>query len=221
MMNEFNRTRAKILGVLIRDARLHAGRTIDDCATVLHISAEQFEQAELGNHVLSLPDIEVLAMYLQVPLNHFWGEKVRGRYPRTEYGAILTERHKTIGDLLRQAREKQGRSIQEVAAEINASPTQVRAYEEGTSPISLFELDRLARFLGHSLNFFIGDDRGPLAEHEVEQKIRQRLEELDPDLRAFVSEPINLSYLEIAMRLSHMDVKSLRTIAENILNITF
>jgi transcriptional regulator with XRE-family HTH domain len=220
-MNEFNRTRAKILGVLIRDARLHAGRTIEGCAKILHISADEFEQAELGNHVLSLPDIETLAMYLQVPVNHFWGEKVRGRYPRTEYGDILTERHKTIGDLIRQAREKQGRTIQEVAAEINASPPQIRAYEAGEKPIPLFELDRLARFLGHSLNFFIGDNQGPLAEHEAEQKIRQRLDELPPELRAFVSEPINLSYLEIAMRLSHMDVKSLRTIAENILNITF
>lgn len=220
-MNEFNRTRAKILGVLIRDARLHAGRTIEDCATILHISPAEFEQAELGNHVVSLPDVETLAMYLQVPVSHFWGDKVRGRYPRTEYGQIMANRHKAIGDLLRQAREKQGRTIQEVAAEINVSPTQIRAFETGEKPIALFDLDRLARFLGHSLNFFIGDDHGPLADHEAEQKIRQRLDELPPELRAFVSEPINLSYLEIAMRLSHMDVKSLRTIAENILNITF
>ena len=220
-MNEFNRTRAKILGVLIRDARLHAGRTVEDCATIVHISPAEFEQAELGNHVLSLPDVETLAMYLQVPVSHFWGDKVRGRYPRTEYGQIMANRHKTIGDLLRQAREKQGRTVQEVAAEINVSPTQIRSFETGEKPIPLFDLDRLARFLGHSLNFFIGDDHGPLADHEAEQKIRQRLDELPPEVRAFVSEQINLSYLEIAMRLSHMDVKSLRTIAENILNITF
>jgi transcriptional regulator with XRE-family HTH domain len=133
----------------------------------------------------------------------------------------MDNRHKAIGNLLQQAREKQGRTVQEVAAEINVSPTQIRAFETGEKPIPLFDLDRLARFLGHSLNFFIGDDHGPLADHEAEQKIRQRLDELPPELRAFVSEPINLSYLEIAMRLSHMDVKSLRTIAENILNITF
>lgn len=220
-MNEFNRTRAKILGVLIRDARLHAGRTVENCADILNISPEEFEQAELGNYVLSLPDVEVLAMYLQVPLSHFWGDKVRGRYPRTRYEEIVIERHKTIGQLLRQAREKQERTVQELAAEIGVSPTQIRAFEAGEEPIPLFDLDRLARFLGHSLNFFIGDDQGPLADHELEQKIQQRLDGLPQDVRAFVSEPINQSYLEIAMRLSHMDVKSLRTIAENILNITF
>lgn len=220
-MNEFNRTRAKILGVLIRDARLYAGRSLEDCGQLIGLTAAEFEQVEFGERVLSLPDLEVLAMYLKVPLSHFWGEKIRGQHHRLTYDTVLENRRKRVGEMLRAAREKKKRTVQELAAEVETTPEMIRAYEAGEEPIPLFDLDRLARYLGHSLNYFIEDENGPLAEHEAEQKIEARLNELPPEVRRFVSEPINLSYLEIAMRLSQMDVKSLRTVAENILNITF
>ena len=60
-----------------------------------------------------------------------------------------------------------------------------------------------------------------LAQHEAEQKIRDRFESLPPEMQKFVTEPINISYLDIAVRLSEMNVNALRTVAENILNITF
>jgi hypothetical protein len=51
--------------------------------------------------------------------------------------------------------------------------------------------------------------------------MQQRFEQLPPDIKAFVVEPINLSYLQTAMRLSELDVDKLRSIAEGILDITF
>lgn len=220
-MNEFNRTRAKILGVLIRDARLYAGRSLEDCANLLGITVERFEQVEFGEEVLALQDLEVLAMYLQVPLGHFWGDKTLGYHHRVTYQDVLKERRRSIGELLKEVREKNGRSVQDLAEEIDTTPDTIRKYESGASPIPLFDLDRMARYLGHSLNYFVDDEHGLLAEHEAAQKIQRHLDELPEDMRKFVSEPINQSYLEIAMRLSEMDVKSLRTVAENILNITF
>jgi transcriptional regulator with XRE-family HTH domain len=220
-LNEHNRTRAKILGVLIRDARLHAGRSLEECARVIHLPPQEFKQAEEGEYVLSLTHLEVLAMYLKVPLNHFWGDKVLGNYHRTDYGEVLKSRNRAIGQLLHQAREKTGRTVQAVAKEIGVPPSKVTAYEEGSEAVPLFHLDRMARFLGHSLNFFIDDNSGALGKHEAEQRMKQKLDNLPPEVRAFVAEPINLSYLEIAMKLSNMNVKELRSVAENILNITF
>jgi transcriptional regulator with XRE-family HTH domain len=220
-MNEYNRTRAKILGVLIRDARLYAGRSVEDCAELLHISPEQFLEAELGERVFSLPDLEALAMYLDVSLDHFWGDQVIGRKRRTDYTKFMARQNERIGRLLREAREKEGRTHVDLAHEIKVSPQKIAAYETGAEPVPLLDLDRLARYLGHSLNHFIDDTDGLLADHEVAQKMKQRLDDLPPEVRAFVAEPINLSYLEIAMRLSRMNVKELRTVAENILNITF
>lgn len=220
-MNEYNRTRAKILGVLIRDARLYAGRTVEDCANMLNISPDSFLQTERGEHILSLPDMEALAMYLDVSLDHFWGDQVIGKTRRTDYTQFMTWQNERIGRLLREARENEGRSQADLANEIKVTPEKIAAYESGEEPVPLLDLDRLARYLGHSLNYFIDDDGGLLAEHEAAQKMKQRLDDLPPEVRAFVAEPVNISYLEIAMRLSRMDVKELRTVAENILNITF
>jgi transcriptional regulator with XRE-family HTH domain len=169
-MNEYNRTRAKILGVLIRDARLYSGRTVQDCANLLNISEDEFLQAELGERILSLPSLEALAMYLDVSLDHFWGDQVIGHTRRTDYTAFMDRQNERIGQLLQQAREDQERTLADLADEIKVSPEQIAAYESGEAPVPLLDLDRLARYLGHSLNYFIDDSDSWLSSHEVAQK---------------------------------------------------
>jgi transcriptional regulator with XRE-family HTH domain len=85
----------------------------------------------------------------------------------------------------------------------------------------LLQLENLAKVLGVSLDYFIDNERGPLGRHEAQQRLNKHLEELPNDLKDFVAAPINISYLETAKRLSEMDVKRLRRIAEGILDITF
>lgn len=221
MMNERERTRAKILGVLIQDARRHAGRTVEACAQVLNITPEEFARAERGEHVLSLPDLEVLAIYLKVPISHFWGNETMSAEQTPDFATMVSLRQRMIGALLRQARLEAGRSQQELADEIKVDIGRIQSYESGNEPIPLFHLERLGRFLGVSVAYFSDDQRGPLARHESEQKMQRRFASLPEDLRAFVAEPINISYLETAKRLSELDVKKLRNIAEGILDITF
>jgi transcriptional regulator with XRE-family HTH domain len=220
-MSEVDVTRAKILGVLIQDARLHAGRSIADCAGALDVAEDLFAAAERGEHVLSLPDLEVLALYLKVPISHFWGNQVFGDVRQDDYRELLAMRQRIVGALLRQARLQASRSVQDLAAEIKVTPEQVQKYELGQEPIPLIHLERLARYLAVSLDYFLDSQRGPLAQHESEQKIQRRLDSLPPELRAFVAEPINVSYLETARRLSEMDVNKLRNIAEGLLDITY
>jgi hypothetical protein len=43
---------------------------------------------------------------------------------------------------------------------------------------------------------------------------------LPPDLQNFVSKPVNRPYLELAMKLSGMSTDKLRSVAEDILDIT-
>ena len=220
-MNELDKTRAKILGLLIRDARLFAGRSVADCAGTLNISPATFAAAEKGTHVLSLPDLEVLAMYLQVPMAHFWGTETMGRPRQVDYDELQQLRRSVIGGLLRRARVQAGRSLEEVAQEIKGDAGQVAAYELGETPIPLLTLERMGKYLGVPLDYFMDQQRGPLAEHEAEQKMRQRFADLPASMRAFVVEPINRSYIETAMRLADLDVHRLRQIAEGILDITF
>lgn len=221
MMNERERTRAKILGVLIQDARRHAGRTREECASILNVTAEEFAGAEQGEQVVSLPDLEVLAIYLKVPIGHFWGNSTVSEEQTPDFGTMVSLRQRMIGALLRQARLEAGRSVQELAAELKVDVARIQSYEAGNEPVPLFQLEKLGRFLGVSVAYFSDDQRGPLARHETEQKMQRRFASLPEDLRAFVAEPINISYLETAKRLSELDVKKLRSIAEGILDITF
>src|SRR5690606_16356552 len=69
---EAYRIRGKMIGVLLRDARLDAGRSLDDCARVLQVAPEDIEAWEFGDQVPSLPQLEILAYYLGVPVSHFW-----------------------------------------------------------------------------------------------------------------------------------------------------
>ena len=114
---ESYRLRGKMLGVLIRDARLSASRTIDDCARLLHVDPNVISAWEYGDDVPSLPQLELLAYYLDIPVSHFWSQKTKqGNEPtktsvQNEYVAL---RNRMIGGLLRVAREGENLSIQDL-----------------------------------------------------------------------------------------------------------
>ncbi|MCI0393831.1 MAG: helix-turn-helix domain-containing protein [Chloroflexi bacterium] len=220
-MNDVDQTRAKILGVLIQDACVYAGRSVDDCAEVLGMTVEEFGKVQRGEQPLSLPELEILAIYLKVPMAHFWGNETVGQERQPDYSDLLALRRRIIGTLLRQARLQAKRTTQDVANEIGVGVERVNEYELGETSVPLFDLERMAKYLGVSLDYFSDDKRGPLGRHEAEQKMQKRFNNLPPKVKAFVTEPINLSYLETAMRLSEMNVQKLRSIAEGILDITF
>lgn len=53
--------RAKMLGVMLRDARMAAARSLPDCAHMLRIEPSLLEAWEYGDEVPSLPQLELLA----------------------------------------------------------------------------------------------------------------------------------------------------------------
>lgn len=219
-MNERDATRAKILGVLIRDARQHAGRNPQECAGVLGISPEQFRQAEEGAYVVSLPQLEVLAMFLDVPMAHFWGTHTLEENNQPDFGEWLALRHKIVGGLLRHARINEEQTQEALAEELGVDVERIRAYEAGEEAIPYLHLEKVANFLGVSIDYFLDDERGPLGRHEAQKRMEQHLKELPPDVREFVAQPVNVNYIQTAMRLSEMDADRLRTIAESLLDIT-
>jgi transcriptional regulator with XRE-family HTH domain len=220
-MEKQDTSRASMLGALIQDARSHAGRSIEDCASVLAITPEAFRQAETGEYVVSLPQLEVLAIYLNVPMAYFWGTHALEEQERRDYRDLLALRHKIVGGLLRRARLEAGRSAEDLGEQIGVSAGEIDAYETGAAAIPYIHLEKLAGYLGISMDYFVDDERGPLGRHEAQQKLQQRLAELPSDVREFVIQPVNMHYLQTAMRLSKMDVQRLRDIAASILDITY
>ncbi len=216
------RVRARMVGVLLRDARVAAGRSLNDCGRLLHVPAAQVEQWELGDETPSLPQLELLAYYLDVPVSHFWGTTTREQsahdFARVQH-EYLALRDRMVGVLLRQARESAGLSADELSGRTGVPADLIGQYELGELSIPLHELTVLASALHKNLSHFL-ESSSQLGELLALREMWQHFASLPEDLRQFAANPINVGFLEIAYMLSQMPADRLRRIGESILNIT-
>ncbi|MCA9911938.1 MAG: transcriptional regulator, partial [Anaerolineae bacterium] len=198
---ESYRLRAKMLGVLIRDARASAARTVQECARLLGVSVETFESWEFGDDVPSLPQLELLAYYLGVHISHFWGVNTLegARIERIDTQTQYTElRDRMIGALLQQAREEQSLSQEDVADHSGIPLEVIQQYELGEVSIPMHHLPTLANIVNRNPDYFLETSGyvGTLLKIYEEWK---RFTDLDPDIRAFAANPSNVAFIKIAM----------------------
>lgn len=218
---ESYRLRSKMLGVLIRDARLNAARTIEDCARLLNIDPSIIESWEYGETAPTLPQTELLAYYLDVPISHFWSlktldqDKAEKVATQTEYMAL---RNRMVGALLHQAREGLGLSHEEVAERAQISVETLQAYEIGDTPIPMHQLPVIANIVNKNVDFFLetGSYVGELLRMREEWK---HFSDLDPEIREFAANPLNIGFIKIAITFSQMSADQLRLAAEGMLEI--
>lgn len=215
--------RTKKLGVLMRDARLASGKSVSEAAQAIGVPPAELEAYEMGEKAPSLPELELLAFSLNVPLSHFWGNMALSEREQSEDKPqpqkLLEIRQKVIGALIRQAREEAGLSLQEASEQASLKPEVLEAYELGQAAIPLPVLEYLGNTYNHPINDFQAR-QGPVGARVSQQRTLDDFLELSPDLQAFVSKPINRPYLELAQRLSEMSVDKLRSVGEGILEIT-
>ncbi len=62
---------------------------------------------------------------------------------------------------------------------------------------------------------------GTVGERELNDRLFEQFLDLPEDVRAFIVQPVNVTYLRVAMRLAEMSASQLRGIAEGILEITY
>jgi transcriptional regulator with XRE-family HTH domain len=215
--------RTKKLGVLIRDARQAARRTPEECARAMGVSKGIFRSYEEGRRAPSLPELELLAHYLKLPIDHFWGSaSLSGQVASTDsvdLPQLLELRQRMIGALLRQERTNADLSLKALADETGIPSGRLKAYELGERPIPLPELEALISSLASRIeNFF--DQNGPVGHWISDEKSMRQFLQLPKDLQAFVCQPVNRPYLDLARKLSAMSNEELRSVAEGLLDIT-
>ena len=130
--------RARILGVLIRDAREAAELSQAECASRVGVAPEQFEQWELGQAMPSLPQLELLAFTLNLPISHFWGTQTlqrRAEQQHIDAAEYTTLRGKLLGGLLRAARERLNLTPEQLGEAAGVSASQILSFELGRQPI--------------------------------------------------------------------------------------
>mgnify|MGYP005814285285 CR=1 FL=1 len=224
MSTKASKLRAKKLGALLYDARLASRRSLEDCAQAIITTSEIYEAYETGNLSPSLPEIEVLAYFLEAPLDHFWGNhslsEEKSNHHAIDAARLIPLRQRMVGALLRRIRSMANVTTQELAQKSGIPEDQIVAYELADKPIPLPELELLINHLGGNLDEFI-DQNGVVGAWMEERKAIDDFLELPTDLREFVSKPINRPYVELALRLSELSIERLRAIAEGILEITY
>lgn len=221
-LDESYRIRGKMLGVLLRDARLAAVRSIEDCARLLQISPQEIEAWEYGDAVPALPQLELLAFYLDVPVSHFWGSNIvsdaqdNRDAKQPEY---ITLRNHMIGALLRQAREALGMTLEELSDASGIAVEALQHYELGELAIPMHELVILASDVKQPMTYFLETD-SQVGELLAMREAWKNFQELPEDLRDFVSNPVNRGFLHIAQMFSQMPTDRLREVGASIVDIT-
>lgn len=224
-VKELFQIKNRILGVLIQEARQASGQSQADCADLLGLSVEAYTAFETGQVAPSLPQLELLAFMFNLPIKHFWGadtlaasrrhEEIKERVPE-----LLMLRHKMIGIKLFELREKAGFTRAQIAEKTGLSVDQIEKVEQGNTSLPVSELEFLVR-AEHGVLDDLVEDHGPVGNWLQAQKDFEAFVKLPADMRTFVLKPINRSYIELAIKLSQMQVDQLRSIAEGILEITF
>lgn len=209
--------RAKMLGALMREARLNAGKSLKETAALIGTGSSTLSSYEHGRKSISLPELELLAFHLDLPLRHFLSpstdtlEEERDIKPQI----MIMLRQRMIGAMLRKARNEKDLSIRQLAEMIEMPPSRLSAFERGERPIPIPDLESFLNFLDRPMEEFMNHE-GPVGAWHRNQRAFEHFSELPEDLRRFFLQPVNRPYLEIASRLSGLEIDKLESVLEAI-----
>ena len=201
-----------------------ARRNVKECADAIGVKSGIFRAYEEGRKAPSLPELETLVFFLDLPIDHFWSKEIKSNaplpYESLDLPKLLSVRQRKIGALLRQERMNASISIRNLALETGISGARIKAYELGERPIPLPELEALIGTLGGRIESLF-DRSGPIGQWLMNEEAIQHFLDMPEELRQFVALPVNRPYVELAMKLSNMSRDKLRSVAEDLLDITF
>lgn len=207
--------RAKMLGALMREARLEAGKSLKETALLIGTGSSTLASYEHGRKSISLPELEILAYHLNVPLRHFLTPSTEtldeGREINPEIMVMLRQR--MIGAMLRRARNERDLSIRQFAERVEMPPSRISAFERGERPISIPDLESLLKALEIQMEAFMNHE-GTIGEWHRNQRAFERFTQLPQELRDFFNQPGHEPYLRIAERLSQLDLDNLESVLQ-------
>lgn len=214
---------SKKMGVLLKTARTQKGESKKSCGEVIGATSRTISKYEAGEKSPSLPELEVLAFYLDVPLDRFWEDITPIDHDKMEALKNLEQRlelrNLKIGASLRKFRQESKLSMKQVSEKIGLTSYRLKSYEKGKFAVPVAELKALLRLYDRELGELVVST-GPIADWAHEKKAGAAFVELPQDLQDFILKPINRPYLEIARKLSQMSVDRMRDVAEGLLDIT-
>lgn len=215
-------TRGQQLAQAIRDARLASRRDPEETAAAVGVTLPQYQSYENGEQAPALPTLELLAFFLNTPVERLLAAAEPLDIKRTlemkEQYQLL--RNRVIAVRLRLARAEKNLTPAEVAAAAGVEEDQLRRQEAGQEPLPLPELEQVCLAVGITAASLL-DDRGLVGKWRAQAAAVDNFLSLPSEVQAFLCQPVNLPYIHLAMRLSQLSVERLRSIAEGLLEITY
>jgi transcriptional regulator with XRE-family HTH domain len=207
--------RAKMLGALMREARLDAGKSLKESAELIGCGSSTLSSYENGRKSISLPELEILAFHLDMPLRQFLSpsaeELEEDREIKPEIMIMLRQR--MIGAMLRQYRSEKDLSIRQLAELIEMPPSRLSAYERGERPIPIPDLETILDVLKLPMDHFMNKE-GLVGEWHRTQRAFEQFSQLPTELRDFFVHPENETYLRIASRLGELELNKLEAVLD-------
>lgn len=143
----------------IRQIRKSKRFSIHDCATILGYPKKTYHSIEEGTTPLSLPELELLALYFGVSPALFFNDDQLPIYPlllkediRPHY---LNLRGKMIQAMLAGAQDRKGYSLKDIEEATDIPGDVLKAYNNGDCPIPLQDLLQIIDFLDIPLDALI------------------------------------------------------------------
>ncbi len=215
--------RTKKLGILIRDARLEAKKSLKECGEAIGSSSSKISSFETGKKSPTLPELELISNFLNVPISRFWKDQIKSTDPSLlediHIEHALTLRDRFIANELEKRRLTANASYKDIHEATGITPSKMKKYEEGEKSIPLPDLELLCNYWNIDISTFIDPD-SPIGRWVIAHDRIEDFLELPLNIQDFVGKPVNFPYLEIAQRLSEMSTEQLRAIAEGLLEIT-
>ena len=204
----------------IKTIRMSLHFSIHDCAKLIGISQGSYLAFENGEQHLSLPDLEILALYFGLPLEAFFKDQYKRLYQltllqdniRPQYQLL---RQKVIRTQLSLERQAAGFSLEELEEATGIPQEDLRNYEEESTPIPIDRLQKICQQLGKHLDNFFPDDRQLSETLHLQPAAFER----EDAVEALEDEDgLDESFVQILSRLKEIPKSEQAEIARDILN---
>jgi transcriptional regulator with XRE-family HTH domain len=204
------------IGSRLAKAREAAGKSAKECALVLGVSTKKYLRMESGKLIPSLPDLEIIAYFLWIIpesiLEDHPEEFVAQNANTEQLQQFMQLRHRIISATLQLARTQKNLSLKEISNLSGISSSRVKRYEMTSAPIPLNDLTALCKALEIALPALL-DQSGFLAERQKIMGQEKSFYQLSAELQDFITNPENLSFLQLAVHLKETGIENLENLA--------
>jgi len=137
----------------LKSIRKSERRSEADCAVVLGISEDAYHLIERGERSLTLPELELLALFLNAKIDTFLEDNLTSQPKQALFSNKIRAHYKTLRDKMIRARLAMIRENEEISLEELANSAQIplnhlRNYCQENSFIPLNDLVKISETLG-------------------------------------------------------------------------